>query len=481
MQAIPDLIGLEKVLCDRYYLKQKLGENTVRQTWLANDIKAIDSENSQVVVKLLCFGGQTQWEQLKLFECEAQVLKQLNYPYIPKYRDYFWIDDRFLWFGLVEDYISGTSLADLLAEGKKFTEQQVRQIAIALLNILIYLHELHPPVLHKDIKPSNLIWDGDRQLYLVDFGVRDKVVHSRGTFTVVGTYGYTPIEQFSGRAVFASDLYALGATLIHLLTGISPADLPQKDLRIQFRDRAYINPDLLVWIEKLTEPDLARRFSNVREAMKSLMSDTSLSSEHTKKNKPLPLPLLDKLAKPPYTRIKLTQTAHQLDIQMPMRGIKNLADGFRAINCIGILALLGSVCIIQDQFIATLLLVLLFAPFGIPIIILMGFLFRTASYFLSESAIELNRDRAEIKKQIFGLTYRRFKISTESIRGISISSTDWSSQSASITITSNSDRKQHVRCSFGSSLTEAELIWLIEEMRQWLRTVQAVPDWLKHE
>ena len=71
-------------------------------------------------------------------------------------------------------------------------------------------------MLHRDIKPSNLILGEDEQVYLVDFGaVQDKVAPSCTTFTVVGTYGYTPMEQFGGRAVPASDLYALGATLIH--------------------------------------------------------------------------------------------------------------------------------------------------------------------------------------------------------------------------------------------------------------------------
>ncbi len=105
-----------------------------------------------------------------------------------------------------------------------------------------YLHQLNPPVLHRDIKPSNLILGEDEQVYLVDFGaVQDSAVKEGGTFTVVGTYGYTAIEQFGGRAVTASDLYALGATLIHLLTGIAPADLPQKDLRIHFSDKVSIS------------------------------------------------------------------------------------------------------------------------------------------------------------------------------------------------------------------------------------------------
>jgi serine/threonine protein kinase len=173
-----------------------------------------------------------------LFEREAQVLKQLNHPRIPQYRDYFAIDDRMLWFGLVQDYIPGTSLKDLLSQGKRFSQEQVRQIAVEVLQILIYLHELNPPVLHRDIKPSNLILGDDGQVYLVDFGaVQDRAAKEGATFTVVGTYGYAPMEQFGGRTVPASDLYALGTTLIHLLTGIAPADLPQDDLRIQFSDK----------------------------------------------------------------------------------------------------------------------------------------------------------------------------------------------------------------------------------------------------
>jgi serine/threonine protein kinase len=74
------------------------------------------------------------------------------------------------------------------------------------------------------------------------------------TFTVVGTSGYTPLEQFWGRPVPASDLYALGATLIHLLTGVAPAELPQSDLRIQFANRRSVSSNFVSWIEKLTDP-----------------------------------------------------------------------------------------------------------------------------------------------------------------------------------------------------------------------------------
>lgn len=263
--------GAEGDSVPRYQLKQKLGHNAGRQTWLAEDLQITPTE--VVVVKLLSFGGEVQWDDLKLFEREAQVLKQLNHPRIPKYRDYFHIDDRTLWFGLVQDYIPGTSLKELLNQGKRFSEKQVRQIATDVLQILRYLHELHPSVLHRDIKPSNLILGEDKQVYLVDFGaVQDRAAKEGATFTVVGTYGYAPMEQFGGRAVPASDLYALGATLIHLLTGTTPADLPQQNLRICFKDRVNLTPSLVRWIEKLTEPAPEQRFKSASEALSALKS-----------------------------------------------------------------------------------------------------------------------------------------------------------------------------------------------------------------
>jgi serine/threonine protein kinase len=181
------------------------------------------------------------------------------------------------WFCLVQDYIPGQSLQQLLDQGQHFTLAQVRSIAIQVLEILSYLHGLNPPVLHRDIKPSNLIFqedvDSDKgaSIYLVDFGaVADPTVVEGVTFTVVGTAGYAPLEQFWGKAVPASDLYALGATLIHLLTGTAPADLPQQNLRIHFRDRVSLSPSFVSWLESLTEPNLERRFNCASQAISTL-------------------------------------------------------------------------------------------------------------------------------------------------------------------------------------------------------------------
>jgi len=273
------MLKTEQVLQGRYQLKQQLGQNAGRQTWLAQDLEA--QPNQLVIVKLLAFNPQIQWEEIKLFEREAQVLKHLNYSRIPQNHDYFSLDQEtgegLPWFGLVQDYIPGNSLQELLEKGERFTESQVRDIATEVLKILIYLHELSPPIFHRDIKPSNLILGKNGQIYLVDFGaVQDRATAEGVTFTVVGTSGYAPPEQLWGRTVAASDLYALGATLIHLLTGIAPADLPQDNLRIQFADRISLNAGFADWLEQLTEPAPERRYSTARQALEALQASNSL-------------------------------------------------------------------------------------------------------------------------------------------------------------------------------------------------------------
>ncbi|OCQ95355.1 serine/threonine protein kinase [Nostoc sp. MBR 210] len=271
------MLQIEQIIHHRYQIQRQLGNNGIRQTWLAKDLQAADGGESLVVVKLLAFGGTVQWDDLKLFEREAQILKQLKHPRIPQYIDYFCVDDRTLWFGLVQEYIPGESLKEKLAIGKRCTEKHARKIATEVLKILVYLHELNPGVLHRDIKPSNLIWGEDNQIYLVDFGaVQDKAAKEGVTFTVVGTYGYAPMEQFGGRAVPASDLYALGASLIHLLTGIPPGDLPQQDLRLQFADKVNVSSSFVRWLQKMTEPAPENRFSNARQAIEALKSNLAV-------------------------------------------------------------------------------------------------------------------------------------------------------------------------------------------------------------
>lgn len=254
------------VLNQRYKLQQPLSHHSERSTWLAEDLET----QTPVAVKIVALDADFDWTTLKYFEREVETLKRLDYPGIPRYIDSFSChDSQVRVLALVQTWIPGQTLAEKLTTGHTFSEAEVKQLAQEALEILQYLQTQNPPVIHRDIKPSNLIL-GDR-LYLVDFGSAwSAVAGEDSTFTVVGTYGYMSPEQFGGRVVPASDLYSLGATLIHLVTGIHPAELPQKDLKIQFKTASNLTPDFAGWLEWMTEPSLEKRLNSPSIALKAL-------------------------------------------------------------------------------------------------------------------------------------------------------------------------------------------------------------------
>ncbi|MBE9180946.1 serine/threonine protein kinase [Oculatella sp. LEGE 06141] len=261
------------LLQGRYEVQQQLGKTAGRRTLLA-----IDRHTQQpVVIKLLTFDSDVVWDDLKLFQREAETLKALSHNAIPRYLDFFErdaTDDR--QFALVQSYANGRSLDAYRQMGRTFSEAEAKQLAAALLNVLIYLHGRQPPVVHRDIKPSNVLL-GDRTghsigtVYLVDFGsVQTLASRAGSTITIVGTYGYMPPEQFGGYATPKSDLYSLGATLIALLTGHHPADLPQKELHIQFEQAVNLSAAFTAWLKWLTAPNPDDRPSSAEEALTGL-------------------------------------------------------------------------------------------------------------------------------------------------------------------------------------------------------------------
>jgi eukaryotic-like serine/threonine-protein kinase len=270
-QNIGDLLG--EILENRYKCSRRLGKQAGRQTLLARDLKT----QQQVVVKLLSFSSDFNWEDLKLFQREVETLKSLSHPAIPQYLDSFEIDTPSRkGFALVQTYIEAKSLQEYLSDGRTFSENEVKQLAKALLDILGYLHQRQPPVIHRDIKPSNILLKNRSgnsvgEVYLVDFGAVQTLATQQGkTVTVVGTYGYMPPEQFGGRAVPASDLYGLGATLIALITKQHPADLPQQDLQLEFEQFTQLSPGFTNWLKWMTHPSLERRPASVQIAKEVL-------------------------------------------------------------------------------------------------------------------------------------------------------------------------------------------------------------------
>ena len=277
-QKIGDLSG--EILADRYQCDRRLGKQAGRQTLLARDLKT----QQQVVVKLLSFSSDFNWEDLKLFEREVETLKSLSHVAIPRYLDSFEIDTpNRKGFALVQTYIEAKSLQEYLSDGRTFSESEVKQLATALLDILAYLHQRQPPVIHRDIKPSNILLKNRSgnsvgEVYLVDFGAVQTLATQQGkTVTVVGTYGYMPPEQFGGRAVPASDLYSLGATLIALITKQHPADLPQQDLQLEFEQFTQLSPAFTNWLKWMTVPSLERRPASVQIAKEVLQKPQQIN------------------------------------------------------------------------------------------------------------------------------------------------------------------------------------------------------------
>ncbi len=261
-----------QVLCDRYQIEKQLGQKTGRRTFLAIDLQT----ELPVVIKLLIFNNEFIWDDLKLFEREAETLKHLNLPAIPRYLDYFEFDlPNLKGFALVQTYIDAPSLEEVVSAGRRFTESELQELATALLDILGYLHSLQPPVIHRDLKPSNILLtnrSGNRigDVYLVDFGsVQNVAAKDGGTMTVVGTYGYMPMEQFGGKTVPASDLYSLGATLIYTISGTHPAEMPQEDGKIQLPVN-NLSKGWRRWVETMTETSLKKRFPDVNTAKLAL-------------------------------------------------------------------------------------------------------------------------------------------------------------------------------------------------------------------
>ncbi len=302
------------ILANRYEVQKQLGKKAGRRTLLAKDLKT----EELVIVKLLSFGSDFQWDDLKLFEREAETLKSLSHSCIPRYLDYFEIKSSdFKGFAFIQTYIPAKTLEQYLQIGRKFTELEVKQIAKSVLQILSYLHNLNPPVIHRDIKPSNILL-GDRtgnnagEAYLIDFGAVQTVLGTEGvgTRTIVGTYGYMPQEQFGGRTVPASDLYSLGCTLIYLVTGSHPADLPEKDLRIQFAEVTNLSPNFTNWLKLMTEPSLGNRLSSASEAITAL-NKPQLSTSSTLTFK-----------KPKDSKINLTKTNNFIEFIIPSIGLR---------------------------------------------------------------------------------------------------------------------------------------------------------------
>ncbi|MFP2910177.1 serine/threonine protein kinase [Pyxidicoccus sp. 3LFB2] len=231
-------------------------------------------DGTQLAVKELVFASVPSVEEIDAFEREARTLHQLAHPRIPRLVRFF-EEGRgvHLRFYLVQTFIAGPSLLDRLTS-QHYSEADALAVAREVLEVLRYLHGLSPRVLHRDIKPANLIQREDG-LFLVDFDcareLRKGVTHQS---TLVGTFGYAPPEQLGGTVDASSDLYALGATLVHLLSRKPPSELLGPGMRLQFEGEVNVSPKTQAFLARLLDVDPSRRFRSAEEALAALQAPT---------------------------------------------------------------------------------------------------------------------------------------------------------------------------------------------------------------
>ncbi|WP_438015928.1 serine/threonine-protein kinase [Sorangium sp. So ce315] len=249
----------------RYVITRALGEGAQGHT-----LEAIDKRIGKLVaIKRFQIRGASSWKGVELAEREARVLASLSHPSLPAYLDHFEEDGALF---LVMEKIDGESLGAMRRRRAVLGRDEVVRFLRDASGVLDYLHGRAPPVIHRDIKPNNVIRRPDGSFAIVDFGaVRDRL-RPEGGSTVVGTFGYMAPEQFQGRALPASDVYAVGATALCLLTGEEPEDLPHRGLAIDVPAAlgGRADPRLVRVLSAMLEPDPERRAARIAPLLAGL-------------------------------------------------------------------------------------------------------------------------------------------------------------------------------------------------------------------
>ncbi|MBT9585641.1 serine/threonine protein kinase [bacterium] len=219
MNASQQVLEAGTQLANRYNVEFVLGQGGMGAVYLARDL----AHNGQPValkeMRVQTADAKSQRQAVEQFHQEARFLYELDHPNLVKVSDFFFENGRYY---LIMDYIQGKSLADLLKEqSEPFNVSQVLEWAVQLADVLAYLHGQDPPILFRDMKPSNILLDSSRKLRLIDFGIARSYTDGSVTATFIrgmGSADYCPLEQCSGGTDPRSDIYSLGATLFHLLT-----------------------------------------------------------------------------------------------------------------------------------------------------------------------------------------------------------------------------------------------------------------------
>lgn len=272
-----DLTG--KLLSNRYYLCEPIAKKNYSQVYLARDI----AKHRKCIVKRLDLNScpaKIRRVAEEMFWREAKISQKLSgkHPQIGQFYNYFRRDDSCY---LVQEWIPGITLEQLQLQ-QQFSESEIKEILLNLLPVLEYIHA--QGIIHHDIKPNNIILRSHDNLpVLIDFGVAREIGDRNLQNSITGTPGYMSLEQAMGQIAYDNDLYNLGSTAVHLLTG-SPANN-------NFQGHQIKDPNLKQIIERAIAPEPKRRFTSAK-AMRLALSSTVTTEARPKQGLPLWIVLL---------------------------------------------------------------------------------------------------------------------------------------------------------------------------------------------
>ncbi len=263
------------VLQGRYTIEGPLGIGGMSMVYLGRDLRFKDVVRPCAIKEMYQSApdSQTRMLNLKNFERESGLLATLQHPAIPKVYDFFEENGRIY---LVLELIAGKDLESVLEDtGNPLDEVKVCHWAMQICDVLSHLHNHQPePIIFRDMKPSNVMVTPEDRIVLIDFGIARNLTRTDRKGTMIGTEGYSPPEQYRGVVEPQSDLYALGATLHHLLSGNDP----RLETPFTFHERPLrqINPDISPEMEAIVmqalEYDLTARWSTAEEFKQALLS-----------------------------------------------------------------------------------------------------------------------------------------------------------------------------------------------------------------
>lgn len=270
------MIKTGAILLDKYEILKEIGRGGMSVVYLAMDIRL----NKQWAVKEIRKKGNTIHDEIivQSLLAEAQLMKNLDHPALPRIVDILDTEDTFL---IIMDYIEGETLEHHLLLYGPQPEACVIEWGKQLCDVLYYLHNQNPPIIYRDMKPSNIMLKPEGTIKIIDFGIAREYKEAQTDTTILGTKGYAPPEQYCGRTDQRSDIYALGMSMYHLLTGVDPRQgYPYVPVR---QYNAQISEGIEYIIHTCVQPAAENRYQNCKELRYDLEHPHQLADGFRKK------------------------------------------------------------------------------------------------------------------------------------------------------------------------------------------------------